>query len=568
MLSRRDTTGFLLLVLAVAAGLTLRVAGTLEKRTIEHDEALSYLTAAGHIGTFRSTRIEGGEQVPAGRWVRASAWKQFLQVDNTFCFKQIGKDAADHSNHPPLYFWLLHIWMRGFGTNLWTGLSLNFVIFLFTTFVLFKFAHYLLEDIFEASFVVLLWALSPATIVTSLMARMYDLLTLLTVLFAWLTIRYVYDQKKPERLHLLFLAIVVCTGALTHYQFLIIVLPAGVLLAVLKLARGNLKQLFLFMSSIILGCLIAFIVHPNFYHSFHLNREYITPFDVQELPLRILVTAAGFGCFFTAILQRITDGGLLLDPTHSTPLTFRGTLSVLSYNDLIIVLVVVLILLSIGWSACFRLRAGGGLARFRPLWDSPAGGALWFGLCLAGAIIIQYLSFLLVKEALRERYLSIVWPFFALGLVFVVRHTGRKVLFITLLIALFLLLSVNEILHFRSVNTRLADAQSIFEKSSTLVIDTFQEGKLLPVLWNIPDDKMVFIASQKYLLENSEQWLGRLLDQSIIVSVLSYGATLGDQERIVGMAATRCRVSALNVAIWRWTSLFQVDSCDKSDGHQ
>ena len=151
MLSRRDTIGLLLLALAVAAGLTLRVAGTLEKRTIEHDEALSYLTAAGHIGTYRSTQIEGGEHVPAGRWVRASAWKQFLQVDNTFCFKQIGKDTADHSNHPPLYFWLLHIWMRGFGTNLWTGLSLNFVIFLFTTFVLFKFAHYLLEDIFEAS---------------------------------------------------------------------------------------------------------------------------------------------------------------------------------------------------------------------------------------------------------------------------------------------------------------------------------------------------------------------------------------------------------------------------------
>ena len=565
--SDRDSLGYLVLAVAILTGLMLRFAGTLEKRTIEHDEAVSYLIAAGHLGAYMTTQVDGWKSGLSGRWVPASDWKRFLEVENQFCFKQIGSDVARRYLHPPLYFWLLHLWVLVFGAKIWVGLSLNLVIFLFTAVALFRLGYHVFRDTFEASFVCLLWALSPATIVTSLMARNWDLLTLVAVLFALLTARYVDDQRKPGIIDLLFLAFVACVGVLTHYQFLVIVLPAGVLLAALKLARRDRKKLFLFVSSIVLGCLIAYCLHPDFRNSFLISQDMAhESFDLRQLPFRILVALACFGSFFMAILQKISDWGLLFDPTHSPPFSFGGIFGVLSYYDLTVILIVALILAAMGWSFFSRCRAGRGTVSYKSLWDSPKGSVMWFGFFLAGSITFEYLTFVLDRTAMRERYLSMIWPFVALGLVLVVRHTGRKALFSAVLIGLFVFQGVNQTLHFRSVNARMGDADSIMAKATSLVMDTFNEGKLLPVLWHVPDEKKVFVGSQEYLLEDSEKWLEGLQDESIIVSVLGYAATLENQERIVRIASTKCKVSALNVPTWKWTTLFRTESCDKGHG--
>ena len=234
-------------------GLTVRIAGALDKKTVEHDEAVSYLCATGHLGAYVDTQIHGSDQSLTGHWVEASQWKQFLHVDNKFLFGKIRRDMAGYYVHPPLYFWLLNVWVRWFGLNSLAGLSINVVFFLLTMFVLFRLGQYVFQDIFEASLGTLLWALSPATIITSLMARNWEMLAFLTVLFYGpLTIRYVDGDAKPRKRELLALAVVACLGSLTNYQFLLIVLPAGIMLGVLKLAKRDLKNLFLFLASILL----------------------------------------------------------------------------------------------------------------------------------------------------------------------------------------------------------------------------------------------------------------------------------------------------------------------------
>ena len=44
----------------------------------------------------------------------------------------IGDDLARYDNHPPLYFWLLHVWIALFGLNLHSGVLLNIGIALVT----------------------------------------------------------------------------------------------------------------------------------------------------------------------------------------------------------------------------------------------------------------------------------------------------------------------------------------------------------------------------------------------------------------------------------------------------
>jgi hypothetical protein len=460
----------------------------------------------------------------------------------------------------------LHVWLHGFGMHLWTGLSLNLVFFLFTAFALFRFGLYVFNDIFEASFLTFLWALSPATIVTSLMARNWDLLTLVTVLFAWQTTRYVENDGKPGKLDLLFLALVTCLGVLSHYQFLVIVLPAGILLAVLRLARRNIRNLLLFIVPILIGCASAYCLHPDFSNSFLVSQKMARdPFDVRDLPYRMMVVLAAYGSFFTALLQRISDWGLLFDPTHSPPLTAPSILEALSYGDLTVMAIVGLISLAMGCCIAFTWRVSKHVGTLQALWNSPQGGSLWFGLFLAGSVTAEYLAFVLDRTAFRERYLSMIWPFFALILVFAVRHTGKKALFSSILIGLSLFQGVNQMIHFHSMNTGMGNPDSLMKNAESLVIDTFNEGKLFPILWHVPDDKMVFVAPPHYLLKNGEKWLDGLRGNSLIISVLGYSASPEDQKRIVGLASTRCAVSLLDVPIWRWTVLFQTKSCHQGN---
>src|SRR5574342_1093609 len=111
-----------ILTLTVLAAAVLRLSGISVKKTFSKDEGFSYVCATGHATEYIHA-TEG--HAPFGEWVPAAAWKKFLQIDQRFCFKKIGLDLANTDIHPPLYFWLLHVWALPLGINLWTGPSLN-----------------------------------------------------------------------------------------------------------------------------------------------------------------------------------------------------------------------------------------------------------------------------------------------------------------------------------------------------------------------------------------------------------------------------------------------------------
>ena len=111
-------SGFFLL-LALYALLVLSVDH------VQHDSSISYVVAAQGEGVYLS-------QPPSGRWVHAEEWQQFWHPAQLRSPVQVAHDLALNDIHPPLYFWLLHLWGLGIGVAVWSGPLLN-VFFLLGT---------------------------------------------------------------------------------------------------------------------------------------------------------------------------------------------------------------------------------------------------------------------------------------------------------------------------------------------------------------------------------------------------------------------------------------------------
>ena len=227
------------LLASILFGLGFRMIAVSGKQTVTHDEGISYLAATGHQAEYSEMSLRG--TYPAGHWVPLSDWKRFIEPDRFFCFKKISSDLARYDYHPPLYFWLLHIWISVFGVGIWVGPALNFLLTLVIAAVLLKLADEVLGNRLEASAVVCVWILSPYAMFTSTEARQYELFTLLSLVLIWRTIRYVEGRNQASASELAVLSLITLAGALTYYYFALVVAGCGVfmLFKLLKANRGK-----------------------------------------------------------------------------------------------------------------------------------------------------------------------------------------------------------------------------------------------------------------------------------------------------------------------------------------
>ncbi|MGI9125246.1 MAG: hypothetical protein ACR2JM_10925, partial [Mycobacterium sp.] len=103
-MSRRAyrTPALVLLIAVIAAAVYLPKLATVG--VLDHDDVISIIAATCNQGRYE-------QYIPSGQWVPASEWQQYWQMGRFDCFSLIGHDLAHYDIHPPLYFWLLHIWL-------------------------------------------------------------------------------------------------------------------------------------------------------------------------------------------------------------------------------------------------------------------------------------------------------------------------------------------------------------------------------------------------------------------------------------------------------------------------
>jgi mannosyltransferase len=182
------------------------------------------LASLNVIGAFRSDEV----------WSLNTVGKTFAQM--------MGELRGDI--HPPLYYWLLFPWVRIVGTGEFALRSLSGLLYLASVFALYRWGKQLgggRVGTIAAS----VYLTSPLAILASHMARMYALLSLVSILSTWLYWRVFVDGEpvdgarttsKRTRRNLLLFAIVNALGTLTHIWFFFLLFAEGVHWLILKRA--------------------------------------------------------------------------------------------------------------------------------------------------------------------------------------------------------------------------------------------------------------------------------------------------------------------------------------------
>jgi len=122
--------------------------------------------------------------------------------------------------HPPLYFQILHMWVRLFGTGEKAVRSLSGLFYLLAVYGVYRLGRALYGDK-TALLCATLYLSSPLAVLSGQFARMYALLSLLSVLSTWL---YLQFSIKPNDSRLLFVLYIVVNilGTFTHIAFFFI----------------------------------------------------------------------------------------------------------------------------------------------------------------------------------------------------------------------------------------------------------------------------------------------------------------------------------------------------------
>lgn len=514
----RARAAIALLILAIAAGTALRARLIAAKRTLNHDEAISYLCAAGKQGLYR----ERSQAVapPFGTWVRAAELKQFLQPDDPLCFGRIGHDLAATDIHPPLYFWLLHVWVLAVGVHTWSGPALNTLLAGAGAVALFGLACSTVRDRPAAAAVAAIWIVSPAVIDTCFEARHYDLLALCGVGFTWAVLRCAAAPARPRPLHLTGLAVATLAGLLTHYHFVLLVAAAGVGFAVAR--RREPRGLLLPAMAVLAGVLAFVAVHPHFLASVLRAREQAQGFDLGDFVPRLEATLLTYSTFFVS--------------TACNAWLIHKYLLPLGVAALAIVALVVWLL----W--CRRSIAISG----------PSERAMvYLFLTMAAANTLLYLVGVSPKHAMGPQYLALVWPFLAFGpVLLLVRLRPLAAPALVVVCAAATVAGTAGVQRQVARSARTPDPQRYLATAPAVVIDNVARGVLPCVVWHLADDQLVFAAPETRLVEHPDQWTTRLAPGAIYVSVTSYGNTPAGRERLLQTLSASYDVSPLDNGVF------------------
>jgi hypothetical protein len=517
----RARLALVLLAVAVAAAVGLRVATVEAKQTLSHDETISLLAATCHQAEYEA--IAAGGAPPVAQWVAAAEWQQFLEPTGALCPARLSEGLALYDIHPPLYFWLLNAWTLVVGVGVAAPALLNLVFVPLTALALFGLGRRVLGDPLEAAFAATLWAVSPAVVAISSEARQYDLLALVAVLFVWQAIRLAEAPPGRTGTAAVLLAVLAAAGALTHYHFaLVAVAGAGVLALGLRRSRragrtaGARRRFVLGLGAIAAGYGGFWLAHPGFASSFARQEGQAGEFVLAGLGPRLDRTVTALAEFVVGKLATPAVGYALVGAAVALGLAAALRASSARRSDRARGSSV----LSAGPAWGERPRAGRSGA---PPSDFASASVLAVLAWLAGATIVLYLAFVSPINAMGGRYLATVWPLLALAVTLALRRVGGLRPFAgAALLAACVVFSSVQALSFERAAPRIVEPSPLEAERGALLVDTVRRGILPALLLGVPEDKPVFAAPQATLLARRPAWLPELDSRSAYASSTSY----------------------------------------------
>jgi hypothetical protein len=495
-----------LLICGLVLGATLLLIRSGAQNTLSHDDVISYLAATGHMGAYAT-------EIPAGRWVPAQAWQAYWMPDRFGVFGQIGRDLARYDIHPPLYFWLLHIWIQVTGVRLSAGPLLNTAFLLLGAWIIARACRLARCSRGASALAAVMWLLSGATLAVAGETRQYSLLGLAV---AGLTASLLLFLDRRSLAAALLVYATAAAGLLVHYQFAVL-LSLGTLVAAILLMRGRLwRGVVLLFAAMAAAGITFLLLHPGFTGSFAMQRSQAIPFAWTDIPYRM--TRVLYALFEQVMLPRMAWA---LGDAASR---YWGIFLLMALAACLAVWLVA------------RRRAGGGKV-------SRADGEAFLLIFTAAALLLVaflYIFQISPRHAMGAQYLMAVSPLlFMTGARVFDRLAGgirwRPVLILALVVYQG---AYGGWMTFAQVRTASERPPAASDSGSPILLDSVARGVLPTVLWHVPASTPVYAAMQDDLLDGFPE-IPADVRRLVYVSDLRYGNNADKQSRVLEQLAAQ-----------------------------
>ncbi len=374
------------LFILISDGLTMRY-----KVLFGGDEIISFLCATGNADEYEAVLHK---YTPYGKLTDAVDWLKYTEITEPNCFNKIGKDLCSNDLHPPLYFWLLHIFVLKLGVHIYTGILLNLLLQLFSLFFIFKLASLIFEDQKKGAFAALIWSISPACMMVSMNARPYELLELVSIIYL---LNFYLWQKKATKLNAFLLAMIGTLGLLTNYTFIYFIASCG-LFTLIKYKKIGWRNISAFAVAAFISFELMTIIHPCFADSFALQQIRAQSFSINELPMRMLKSGLSFMEFLIPVLSLKQPGFNL--SSHKI--------------ELFLVIIIGLVELVPFFWILAKKTLNNGTKTNRLFFDENLKMIFTLFIILSCTILIPYLFFITPFHAMGGQYLVFLYPLMAI----------------------------------------------------------------------------------------------------------------------------------------------------------
>ncbi len=232
------------------------------------DEVWSYGLANSEYAPWMND-VHGDGNIMGDVLTRDDLW-EYVTVNDDDAF-QYGSVYYNQTkdNHPPLFYWMLHTVSSIFPNSFskWIGLIPNLCMYAGTLWLLYLLARRLFGSRTCAAATVLLYGLSPVGLAAMLMIRMYMMMTLFTVLLAYLIVCIL---QTPKWYLFPLMAATIWLGAMTQYYFAIYAFFVCAAADLLLLSKKRFRDLFAFSFCALAGILLMYLAFPACIdHLFH-----------------------------------------------------------------------------------------------------------------------------------------------------------------------------------------------------------------------------------------------------------------------------------------------------------
>ena len=226
--------------------------------------ANSYKRPFLHLFTYNSDDNVSQDDFTAPLWLTGNDFKYYMRTNSDTSFKY---DSVFYNQTrdtiPPLYYCILHTIcsIRKDHFSWYYALGINIICLIITQIFTYLLAAKVTRSKFVALLVVTFWGFSLGGISCFIFLRMYAMLTMFGVIYAYLSIK-LHTTPKPGIKDYIYIALIAFLGAMTHHNFLIFSFFLTAFSCLFLLLQRAFKKFFSYGISALIGIALSFAVFP------------------------------------------------------------------------------------------------------------------------------------------------------------------------------------------------------------------------------------------------------------------------------------------------------------------